>query len=398
MLDKNKLYLLKKSLSFLKAPAFILDNKGNILESLLFYSQENDAISSDIKLREKLILDSQHKEFSAIYEDEEILYFCFNFAVNNYLVIGPLSFNTIDSSKTLIFCQKHNISFCPILTTASEGTKNIIELLYFILFDKELSNFSIDFQNDSKKDKLDETVVSVYDYHLNIEKPHNPDNYEKEIRQAVASGDVDNILKKIHASFAGVRGRIATTNLRNAKNLAIVDVTIISRQAIDVGLSSEKIYTIGDAYLLEIEKAKSIEEIDKLHDKAAIEFTTLVKDFKKDPNELSDERVNKAIDYINKNVSKMIKVQDIADMLNVSCDYLQTLFVKYTKKSIIEYVRDNKIEIAKRLLKNSNKRIEEISLMLGFENSSNFITFFKTKTGITPLKYRNKEVNDSLKG
>ena len=58
--------------------------------------------------------------------------------------------------------------------------------------------------------------------------------------------------------------------------------------------------------------------------------------------------------------------------------------------NLIEYVNQQKIEEAKRLLRESTLKLYEISDMLGFNNSFYFSRVFKKVTGMTPKDYRNK--------
>jgi len=47
------------------------------------------------------------------------------------------------------------------------------------------------------------------------------------------------------------------------------------------------------------------------------------------------------------------------------------------------------IEEAKNLLLSSNKTVRELAFALGFEYPQYFSRLFKSKTGMTPLEYRN---------
>ncbi len=63
-------------------------------------------------------------------------------------------------------------------------------------------------------------------------------------------------------------------------------------------------------------------------------------------------------------------------------------FTKHFHISPIQYLNRRKIEAAKKILLHTDKRINEVGRMVGFENPNNLIRQFKKKTGITPLEYR----------
>ena len=71
-------------------------------------------------------------------------------------------------------------------------------------------------------------------------------------------------------------------------------------------------------------------------------------------------------------------------------------FKKYTNTTPQNYVTDIKINYAKNLLTKTNTSILDISLNLGFQSLSRFMTLFKQKTGLTPKEYRKKSYSNGL--
>jgi len=63
-------------------------------------------------------------------------------------------------------------------------------------------------------------------------------------------------------------------------------------------------------------------------------------------------------------------------------------FVKYFKESPIQYLNYKRITVAKEILLQTDKRINEVGQIIGFENTNHFIRLFKQKTGVTPLEFR----------
>jgi len=57
---------------------------------------------------------------------------------------------------------------------------------------------------------------------------------------------------------------------------------------------------------------------------------------------------------------------------------------------VSEYIRDQKMEIAKNLLQFSNYSMIEIANRLSFSSQSHFIQLFREKVGVTPKKYRDE--------
>lgn len=95
--------------------------------------------------------------------------------------------------------------------------------------------------------------------------------------------------------------------------------------------------------------------------------------------------------YINSHIHKRIYLQDIANALEISPNYLSQVFKKHMGIGISEYITNKKIEVSKTMLKESNMKIYEISDSLGFEDAFYFSKVFKKNTGITPKDYRNQK-------
>lgn len=93
--------------------------------------------------------------------------------------------------------------------------------------------------------------------------------------------------------------------------------------------------------------------------------------------------------YIKEHIHERIYLQDIADTFGISPNYLSQIFKKNMEIGISEYITTQKITESKRLLRETNLKIYEISDQLGFESSFYFSKVFKKITGVSPKDYRN---------
>jgi AraC family transcriptional activator of pobA len=82
-------------------------------------------------------------------------------------------------------------------------------------------------------------------------------------------------------------------------------------------------------------------------------------------------------------------VQECAEQINLSPNYLSDLLKKETGKTAQEHIHLMMIDKAKTLLMTSSSSIKEIAYELGFEYPHYFSRIFKSKTGQTPGMYRN---------
>lgn len=93
--------------------------------------------------------------------------------------------------------------------------------------------------------------------------------------------------------------------------------------------------------------------------------------------------LKKTMQYINDNIFADLSAQKIADDIFVSYSYLSHLFRENCKISLMEYVRQKRIIMAKELLK-SNTKPTEVFEKCGFTNYSTFYRNFRKYFNSSP--------------
>lgn len=81
-------------------------------------------------------------------------------------------------------------------------------------------------------------------------------------------------------------------------------------------------------------------------------------------------------------------VQLIAEQLHLSPKYLSNLLRVLTGQNTQQHIHDKLIEKAKEKLSGTALTVSEIAYELGFEHLQSFSKLFKTKTTLSPLKFR----------
>lgn len=92
--------------------------------------------------------------------------------------------------------------------------------------------------------------------------------------------------------------------------------------------------------------------------------------------------------YIAENIGEELTRKRLAQSIHFSEDYIARLFKKETGKSISTYVMEQRMELAKRYISETNRSISDIALAVGYNNFSYFSKTFKDYTGKTPNEYR----------
>ena len=81
-------------------------------------------------------------------------------------------------------------------------------------------------------------------------------------------------------------------------------------------------------------------------------------------------------------------VEEMAEGVNLSVNYLRKKFKEETGMTILEYVTEERLRIACELLKNPANKVKDVAVAVGYENISYFTQLFAKKYGVTPNEYR----------
>lgn len=101
-----------------------------------------------------------------------------------------------------------------------------------------------------------------------------------------------------------------------------------------------------------------------------------------------NEIIDKAIKIINEEYNKGLGLEDLANKLHLSKNYLCSLFKEETGFTFCQYLNTLKTNKAKKLLLEDKKTLEYISYECGFSSQPHFTMTFKKYTGKTPKEYK----------
>lgn len=102
---------------------------------------------------------------------------------------------------------------------------------------------------------------------------------------------------------------------------------------------------------------------------------------------ISSLPVRKAINYIKEYYNYKISLDEIANSMNITPEYLSRLFTKEIGKSFSDYLKEYRIENAKKLMSNDKLKIYQIAKKVGYSDPKYFCKVFKEVTGMTPKEY-----------
>jgi len=285
---------------------------------------------------------------------------------------------------------RNDLSSIPVLTT--ERAKALAEmLLVSATYLTEGQNYKL----ASKKESMDQQaqIAEYIQYikqmeHSETEISQYPIDKERELLHLIQTGDssearrvLNEILGAVFFSSGG--------NFDVVKARVMELLVLLSRAAVEGGADAEQIFGMNYNYLKEINHYNSIEGIAGWLSRVIIRFSDLVFDLR---DVKHADAIYQCIQYINRNYSEKITLDEVASSVYLSPAYFSKIFKEEMKCNFNTYLNQVRINKSKNLLMNSKFSLVEIAGMVGYEDQSYFTKVFKKMTGLSPGKYREKRV------
>lgn len=98
--------------------------------------------------------------------------------------------------------------------------------------------------------------------------------------------------------------------------------------------------------------------------------------------------LEKARSYIREHLAEKLTLSVVADAIHISSSYLSHIFSQLAGQSFCDYICDERMALARRLLNRTDDTIDEIASRCGFSSPNYFSMVFRKYMGQTPSAYR----------
>ena len=112
--------------------------------------------------------------------------------------------------------------------------------------------------------------------------------------------------------------------------------------------------------------------------------------------------IQEILSYINNHYNQPIRIENLARSFGVSVSWLSHEFVRFTNRSVYDYVLYRRVMLARQQML-GNASLNDIAYQCGFNDYSNFLRSFGKIVGMSPSQYRKqlkqyrkKEVDDHM--
>lgn len=99
-------------------------------------------------------------------------------------------------------------------------------------------------------------------------------------------------------------------------------------------------------------------------------------------------RMEQAVAYIQENYATDLNMAVVSNHVSMNYSLFSYAFKEYTGKNFVNYLKELRVNEAKRLLAETDLRVIEISQRVGYENEKHFMKIFKSVSGVSPTEYR----------
>lgn len=212
--------------------------------------------------------------------------------------------------------------------------------------------------------------------------------FESDLIRAVRDGDL-HVLVSMYEDYKkiNVEAKTASDPIRHVKNLSIIFLAHNTRAAIEGGILAETAYQLRRHYLRMIEQSETILELATINITSLEDFVTRVHSHRFADCGRSREILH-CQEYIRLHIEEKLDLARLASHFHYTVYYFSRKFKEECGISITDYIKEQKTERAKLLLKTTQLSVRKISEQLSFESVNTFCAVFKKCAGISPAAFR----------
>jgi two-component system response regulator YesN len=213
---------------------------------------------------------------------------------------------------------------------------------------------------------------------------------QNEIIDKVVLGDISGS-REIINRFLGAILLETGMNFNRLKVRLLELIVIISRAAIDKGISADGLLGPRYSYVTEIGMASAFDDLFWKVTKVLVNFNRTVSD---EMGRKGWAHMTKMRDYVEKNFNSKVTAAQVADVAGLSVSRALHLFRKESGMSLSTYIAKCRVDYAKQLLANSTQSVADIATDCGFFDQSHFTKTFTALENVSPVKYRARVIAD----
>ncbi len=364
------------------------DDLGNIEEDGM-----EKSVFRSVQLRKQLIHGAKSQTVPYLYLDQYQVCFACIRQEKRFVLAGPMSLLALNLMELHKFYQNYGVEKInekPLKHFILSQIFDMVNLLSMVLNEKEYKDEELMHMNqlapESKKTLMQDKIL--FDLKKEEEELyHHTYQEEKALLDCVKEGRIGDALQYTRNMDRDL-GKLSSHERNHWRNVAIVGITLCTRAAIEGGLSPAVAYRLSDFYIQKTDQCREIAQLLEYRNQAVEELAGRV--FQQQEKRSRYNYVERCKDYVEQNYRKKIYLDEIAETLGISKNYLSQLFHREEKIAFQEYVSRVRVKHASYLLMYSEESLARIAEYVGFPSQSYMGKMFKKYMHTSPKKYRDQ--------
>ena len=321
-------------------------------------------------------------------------YFAGLHAGDGYIYMGPMAHQRLTSAQRRRMYRAYGIDsedlpVLPVFTLPQ--IRNMALLANTVLENASLENEELLQLNriitkEEKQIQQEQTAFTMREEEVDDDEAYRHSYHEEQlVLQAVREGRAEDAIR-ISEDMDRDSGRLARTDIRHRRYVAIISITLCSRAAIEGGVSPASVYRISGYYINKCDETEDPAHMLLYRNRAIEELAGRVREGLNAPR--GSSYVERCRDYIRKHYRDKIYLEDIAQALDLSPSYLSRLYRRETGGCIQDAINEERVYRASNLLRYSDMSLTQIAHYVGFPSQSYMGKIFKKWKNMTPMAYR----------
>ena len=211
---------------------------------------------------------------------------------------------------------------------------------------------------------------------------------ENAMLDAIRRGNISEAVYQQNLFMGFTLDRRLDDALRDAKDM-IISVNTAYRKAIEqAAVHPLYIDAISGQFIIEIEKAETMDQLQALIPKMIRHYCLLVQQHSM---ERYSGAVRSCLNYIDFHYMEPLNLEGLAARFSINKNYLSSRFHREVGVTVTEYINRTRVRRAEELLDKTALPMQDIAEKCGFSDANYFTRTFRKINGMPPNEYRKNQ-------
>lgn len=208
--------------------------------------------------------------------------------------------------------------------------------------------------------------------------------HENRLAASIAQGNYGNAMKEAQFFLYSVGDNDAKTSQVSHRSYLYAANTVLRLSAGSIGIHPVFLDSISRRFAQKLSLCATHSQLDNTYFEMIEEYCHLCAEY---PGKQYGQEIQRVMNYVRFNLSDNLTPGSIAQAVNFSPSYVSRRFKEEVGVSLMAYISEQRIQMAKRLLSTTEMSVREVASYVGIPDWNYFTKLFKKSVGCTPSEY-----------